>query len=271
MSKLAVEDKFIDLSDYGRPPARALVKALKNTEVTAIHLTVLFGICGLVAVFAILNGYYIYAGLLLILKSILDAADGEMARMKKNPSYVGRYLDSVFDFILNFMIILAVWHTTNQSIWLALAAFVSIQLQGTLYNFYYVILRHNTVSGDRTSKIFETEIPEAYPGESQKNVNKLFLFYTLFYSIFDKIIYALDRQAPLKKTFPKWFMTFLSIYGLGFQLLIISVMLAFGLIDLIMPFFVCYSVLILVFIGFRRLFLPAVEGKRRTSEVRFDH
>lgn len=266
MSKLAVEDKFIDLSDYGRPPARALVRTLKNTDITAIHLTVVFGICGVAAVFAILNGYYITAGILLIIKSILDAADGEMARMKKNPSYVGRYLDSVFDIILNFLIILAVWHITNQSIWLALAAFASIQLQGTLYNFYYVILRHNSVSGDRTSKIFETETPEAYPGESQKNVNLLFRFYTLFYSVFDKVIYALDRQAPLKKTFPKWFMTLLSLYGLGFQLFIISVMLAFGLIDLILPFFVYYSVLILFFIGFRRLFLPAVEGKGRKPE-----
>jgi hypothetical protein len=259
MPKLAVKDKFIDLSDYGRPAAQVIVRILKNTEVTAIHLTLMFGLCGITAVFAILNGNYIAAGLLLILKSILDAADGEMARMKKNPSYVGRYLDSVFDFILNFIIIMAVWFVTGQSIWLALAAFASIQLQGTLYNFYYVILRHNSESGDRTSKIFETETPEAYPGESQESVDMLFRFYTLFYSIFDKIIYALDRRAPLKKTFPKWFMTFLSMYGLGFQLLIISIMLATGFIDLILPFFVFYSLFILIFVGIRRTLLPAKE------------
>lgn len=256
MPKLAVKDKFIDLSDYGRPAAVAIVRLLENKKVTAIHLTLMFGLCGVFAVLAILNGYHILAGLLLILKSILDAADGEMARLKKNPSYVGRYLDSVFDFILNLLIILAVGYVTGQSIWLALAAIVSIQLQGTLYNFYYVILRHNSESGDKTSKIFETETPEAYPGERQKTVNLLYRFYTLFYSVFDKIIYALDRQAPLKKTFPKWFMMFLSIYGLGFQLLIISIMLATGQIDYILPFFVFYSILILFFISFRRNFLP---------------
>jgi len=257
MSKLAVQDKFIDVSDYGRPAAKMIVYSLRDSEITAIHLTLMFGLCGIAAVIAILNGYFMIAGLLLIIKSILDAADGEMARLKKNPSYVGRYLDSVFDIVLNFFIILAVWHVTGQSIWLAMAAFGSIQLQGTLYNFYYVILRHNSDSGDRTSKIFETETPEAYPGESQKNVNLLFWFYTLFYSIFDKIIYALDRQAPLKKTFPKWFMSLLSMYGLGFQLLIISGMLASGLIHLILPFFVFYSLFILIFIGIRRTILPA--------------
>src|SRR6056297_674969 len=259
MPKLAVKDKFIDLSDYGRPAAVAIVRLLKNTNVTAIHLTLMFGLCGIGAVTAILHGYYITAGMLLILKSILDAADGEMARMKRNPSYIGRYLDSLFDIILNFLIILAVWYVTGQSIWLAIAAFTSIQLQGTLYNFYYVILRHNSESGDRTSKIFETETPEAYPGESQKGVNVLFKIYIQFYYVYDKVIYSLDRQAPLKKTFPKWFMTLLSMYGLGFQLLIISAMLATGLINLIMPFFVLYSVLMLFFITTRRIFLPAKE------------
>lgn len=257
MPKLAVQDKFIDVSDYGRPAAKVIASLLKDSRVTAIHLTLLFGLCGLAAVISILNGYHVTAGLLLILKSVLDAADGEMARIKKNPSYTGRYLDSVFDFALNFIILLAIREVTGQSLWLALAAFVSMQLQGTLYNYYYVILRHNSEAGDKTSKIFETEAPEAYPDESQKSVNLLFRIYTLFYSLYDKTIYALDRGAPERKTFPKWFMTLLSVYGLGFQLLIISVMLAAGFPEAILPFFVLFSVFIVLFIFVRRVWLKA--------------
>lgn len=257
MPKLAVQDKFIDVSDYGRPAAKAIASLLKHSRVTAIHLTLLFGLCGLAAVIAILKGYYITAALLLILKSILDAADGEMARIKKNPSYTGRYLDSVFDFVLNFLILLAIRQVTGQSFWLALAAFVSLQMQGTLYNYYYVILRHNSETGDKTSKIFETETPEAYPDESQKSVNLLFRIYTLFYSLYDKTIYSLDRGAPERKTFPKWFMSLLSVYGLGFQLLIISVMLATGHPEAILPFFVLFSVFIALFIFVRRVWLRA--------------
>lgn len=255
MSKLSKNDAFIDLSDYGRPFAVAVVDKLKETSATPIQVTIAFGIAGLIAVYCILTGYYVTAGIFLILKSIIDAMDGELARMKNRPSYTGRYLDSVFDFILNFIILIAIWSVDSNSLWVAILAFFCLQLQGTLYNYYYVILRHHSQEGDRTSKIFETTVPEAYPQESQTAVNILFTIYRLFYSIFDKIIYALDRNAPEAVPFPKWFMCLLSVYGLGFQLLIIAVMLAAGLIELIIPFFIFFSAFIFILVGFRRLFL----------------
>ncbi len=255
MSKLSAEDKFIDVSDYGRPIAVVIANKLKNTSATPVHVTLLFGLCGLAAIVSMLNGYYILAGILLILKSVLDAADGELARVKQIPSYTGRYLDSVFDIILNLLILLTIWHITDYSIWLTLLAFACLQLQGTLYNYYYVILRHHSADGDKTSKIFETEIPIAYKRESQKTVNVLFTLYTMFYSVYDRIIYKLDRNAPEAKPFPNWFMTLISIYGLGFQLLIISVMLAAGWVDHIIPFFISYSIFILLFIATRKFLL----------------
>jgi CDP-diacylglycerol---serine O-phosphatidyltransferase len=255
MSKLSAEEKFFDLSDYGRPFAVAFASRLKDTSATPVQVTYLFGICGLIAVFCILSGYYIAAGLFLILKSIIDAADGELARLKNTPSYTGRYLDSIFDIILNLMFLLAIWQVTNHSIWTTLLAFASIQLQGTLYNYYYVILRHNSSGGDTTSNIFETENPVALPGEKQKTVDFLFKVYTLFYSVYDKIIYRIDRKAPDTPAFPKWFMTLISIYGLGFQLLIISVMLAAGLVEFIIPFFITYSIFIILFVVMRRTLL----------------
>lgn len=257
MSKLSAKEKFIDVSDYGRPLAVLIANRLKETDTTPVQVTFLFGVSGIIAIYCILNGYYIAAGVFLILKSVIDAADGELARLKKTPSYTGRYLDSIFDIVLNMLFLLSIWLVTNHSIWATLAAFVSLQLQGTLYNYYYVILRHHSDGGDKTSKIFEIETPKAYPGEDQKTVNVLFKVYTLFYSIYDRIIYRFDREAPYVQTFPRWFMTFVSIYGLGFQLLIISFMLAAGLVELIIPFFIGYSFFILVFIGIRKVFLNA--------------
>jgi len=66
-------------------------------------------------------------------------------------------------------------------------SFFSIQLQGTLYNYYYVILRTKSIGGDSTSKIFEYKVPKALPGESQKSVAILFSIYTIVYGIFDKL------------------------------------------------------------------------------------
>ena len=265
MSKLNAGEKFLDVSDYGRPAARSAANLLAQTNVTPIHVTLLFGVCGLIAVYSIIQGYYIVAGIFLILKSVIDAVDGELARIKKTPSYTGRYLDSVFDYILNFLLLMAIWSVTGQPFWLVVLAFLALQLQGTLYNYYYVILRHQSATGDKTSQIFETKTPSALPGESQKSVNILFAIYKLFYSIFDKLIYWLDRNAHISKPFSKWFMTAVSIYGLGFQLLIIAVMLAANLIEWILPFLLFYSVFIPIFIGIRRVFLSGRMSGRKIN------
>ena len=255
MSKLAAEDKFLDLSDYGRPIAKLFANQLKNTRFTPIHVTMLFGICGLIAIYCILQNHYILAGFFIILKSMIDAADGELARLKNAPSYTGRYLDSVFDIILNFLFFMTICYVSKTSFWLTLIAFFCIQLQGTLYNYYYVILRNKSVGGDTTSKIFEYKSPRALPGETQKSVDILFRIYTIVYGTFDKIIHTLDKEAYKVKTFPNWFMTVLSIYGLGFQLLIIAVMLPMDLIEYIIPFFILYTLFLFVLIGIRKTFL----------------
>jgi phosphatidylglycerophosphate synthase len=252
MSKLAAQDKFFDLSDYGRSFGKLLANSLKETRFTPIHVTLLFGISGLIAIYCMLNQYYIAAAFFIILKSGIDAADGELARLKNTPSYSGRYLDSVFDIILNFMFVMTICYMSNSTIWYAVLAFICIQLQGTLYNYYYVILRNKSVGGDTTSKIFEYKTPKALPGESQKLVTILFGIYTLVYGLFDKVIHFLDSNAYKIKTFPNWFMTLVSLYGLGFQLLIIAILLTFGCIEFIVPFFILYSVFILVLIGIRK-------------------
>lgn len=255
MSKLASKDKFTDLSDYGRPLASLFAYQLKNTRFTPVHVTFLFGLSGLLAIFCILKGYFWWASAFIILKSILDAADGELSRIKKTPSYTGRYLDSVFDILLNFSFLMSICYVAETSFVYAILAFISMQMQGTLYNYYYVILRHKSVGSDSTSKIFESASPRALPGESQKGVDILFIVFYLLYCVFDKTIYYLDKDAEKVKGFPAWFMTLISMYGLGFQLLIIAVMLPLELIHFIIPFFLIYNIFIFVFMAIRKIFL----------------
>jgi CDP-diacylglycerol---serine O-phosphatidyltransferase len=252
MSKLPKEHQFLDLSDYGRPIATRIARSLKNTAFTPIDVTIGFVLSGLVGIFCMLNHFYWAAAFFLVFKSILDAADGELARLKKSPSHTGRYLDSIADILLNFFIFIAIWHLCDGHLVLALLAFMGLQLQGTLYNYYYVILR-NRHKGDTTSRVFEQGAPKALRGEKQKNVDALFAIYTLFYGFFDRIIYRLDSQAIHGKHMPKWFMTCLSTFGLGFQLLVIGLFLALGYKAFIVPFFLGYTLLVFVFIGFRKL------------------
>jgi len=253
MSKLPKEHKFLDLSDYGRPLAKVIAHSLKNTAFTPIHVTIGFIISGFVAIYCIIHGYYWLAAFFLIFKSVLDAADGELARVKQKPSYSGRYLDSVADIVLNTLFFISIWHITDTSIWICFLAFLGLQLQGTLYNYYYVILR-NKFDGDTTSRVFENKTPIALKGETQQQVNILFGLYKLFYGAFDKIIYALDSNANNGKVLPNWLMTSVSTFGLGFQLLIIAFMLILGLKAIILPFFLVYTVMVFVFIGIRKIF-----------------
>ena len=251
MSKLPKENQFIDLSDYGRPFARVIARQLKDSSVTPVQVTIGFIISGGIAIVALLTQHMMIAAIFLILKSILDAADGELARMKETPSYVGRYFDSIADLILNFLLVISICWITDVSLIVALISFICIQLQGTLYNYYYVILRHK-LDGDDTSRVFERKVPTAFSGEKQSHVNVLFAIYYSLYNVFDRVIYQLDPSAIKAKIFPNWFMSSVSLLGLGSQLLIISVMLVLGYVDYILPFFVIYSVLIIVLVLIRK-------------------
>ena len=261
MSKLATDRAFLDFSDYGRPMAKWLALRLKHSSLTPIHVTYAFVVSGILAIACMLHEQFLAAGFFLILKSILDAADGELSRVKNTPSYTGRYLDSIFDILLNLAFVTTVYFMTNSSFWLALGAFIAIQLQGTLYNYYYVILRNQIAGSDQTSRVFETSAPKAMPGESQRHVNLLFGVFHLLYGGFDRTIYLFDRGAVKVWRLPNWFMTAVSIYGLGFQLLILAAMLALHLTNWILPFFVSYSMLIFVFVGIRKCFIPAASSR----------
>ena len=254
MAKLPKKYQFLDLSDYGRSPGHWIASKLQHTDLTAIHVTTMFVITGFIAIGFLLNGNFIISAFFIILKSILDAADGELSRLKKKPSYVGRYYDSIADLLLNFCFLLTFWYITDISIIFMLLAFLGIQLQGTLYNYYYVILR-NSVQGDSTSRIFEDSKPKAFNGESQSRVNLFYKIYNILYICFDKSMYCMDENARYSQPFPKWFMTLISLYGLGFQLLLMALMLVFKLQSLVIPFFIGYSVLIIVFVCVRKLIL----------------
>jgi len=93
------------------------------------------------------------------------------------------------------MFLMSICFVSNTTIGLALLAFIGIQLQGTLYNYYYVILRNKSYGGDGTSKVFEHKTPKALAGETQRSVDILFGIYFVVYGVFDKAIHFLDADA----------------------------------------------------------------------------
>ena len=225
---------FLDLSDYARPFARWLVARLLPTSITPPQLTLAFTAAGLAAaVLLAANRWLPLAALLILLKSGLDAADGALARARHRPSRVGRFLDSLADFVTNVTLYAALgyagWRATgNGGYWLlALAALVSALLQVSLFNHYYVRYRAQT-GGDQTSQVQE-RAGGHFPWDDPRQVEVLLRLYQWVYGWQDALVARLDRwanphPAPLRPSF----MTAVTVLGLGTQLLVMAVLALVG-------------------------------------------
>ena len=240
MSKLPTAHRFLDLSDFSRPVAVWLVGTLRGTHVTSIQLTLAFFVAGAASIACIVAGQYVVAAVLLMLKNTLDAADGEMARVRQRPSHTGRYLDSVFDFLINLGVVGALYVVTEASLLVAVLAFLSLEFQGTIYNYYYLNQRR-LLGGDTTSSINEFERPQAFPYENARTVAVLHRLYVLCYGAFDRLMLAIEGERTIREPLPNGFMTAVSTMGLGFQLLVIALGLILPVTDLVLPFLLVYG------------------------------
>jgi len=99
--KMVEVEEVIDLILY-RPLAFLLVISVYNTKIKPDHLTLMAMLMG------IIGGYFYSLGshqgavlgaICYLLFNILDCSDGQLARIKKNGSSVGRLLDGLADYI----------------------------------------------------------------------------------------------------------------------------------------------------------------------------
>ena len=93
------DKRVIDLSDWGRPLARLTAKYLKNKPISVIQVTNTHLLLTIFCSWLILNGLTLIAFVLLVVKGVIDAVDGELARIRNKPSHVGRYWDTIADTI----------------------------------------------------------------------------------------------------------------------------------------------------------------------------
>lgn len=231
IDKVQSADKFLDLSDYARPIARPLTRALVNTRITPIQITIAYTLVGLIAALLFATGTYlngVIAGVLLFVKSTLDAVDGSLARARQRPSRVGRFLDSICDYFVNaavfFGLALNGGTITIEKVIIALLALECATWQGTAFNYYYVYYRRLT-GGDTTSQLSETEAKN-YPWDNPHTVQALLNIYVIIYGWQDNLLGKLDRAVTPDPASPvyrnKRLLTAITAMGTGFQLLLIA-------------------------------------------------
>jgi phosphatidylglycerophosphate synthase len=110
-----------------RPAAQFVVLALRPLRVAPPAVVVANACCGLAGAVAIARGNLVAAALLLQAKTLLDNADGQLARATGRVSVLGRYLDSECDLLVNAGVFAALGYATGEAL-LALGAFVVLTL-----------------------------------------------------------------------------------------------------------------------------------------------
>lgn len=138
--------KFLPFERYLiRPPAFLVVKVFAGTRVTPNQLTLISSVIGLAAGAAYLGatrGWFIAAGFLVMLSSVFDCADGQLARLKGLGSRYGAYLDLFFDRITDFAAIAGVavgWARYSQKPFYLAFGLLTCALYFLEVNLYYIL------------------------------------------------------------------------------------------------------------------------------------
>lgn len=105
-------NKMIKVERYlNRPLASLLVRLVYHTRITPNGLTFFSFFLGLLGAFFISRGQYIYfilGGMSIQLSSIVDCADGMLARSKNMCSEFGSHLDILLDRIMDFTMMIGI-------------------------------------------------------------------------------------------------------------------------------------------------------------------
>jgi len=200
-----------------RPLAHRLVLLLYETRVRAEQLVLLHGALGLLAAFLIARGGDWEAALLLQLVTLLDNADGQLARARGQTSLLGRYLDSEVDFVVHIAIFWALYLRSGS----LLAAALGLLILTFVLSLDYNVAR---LAGGAT----------AQPQPSSRGERLLAGVYRLLFAWQDYLIGALEgwvAARPYVDAERWWSKTYLAILanlGRSSQFVILGVFLLLG-------------------------------------------
>lgn len=260
---------------------------LYDTKVHSVHLTACFLVVGIAAALLIAWGGYVglvLAALLIQLKSILDAADGQLARARKTPSRVGRFFDSTADFVVSLMLVTAcsylLYERTGEYSFFVFgsAVFLCSMIQNSFWVYYNAYYRSIT-SGSPESILEESIDDVVYPYDEDKPGILAFLrsFYKFAYSWQDRLIAFLDAVSRKlagvqEKHTLVWygnirFLKATGLLGLGTNLLVMSFALVLNEPSYYFVFVLCVAN-ISVFVLLLYLMVSFTHGGKSRRESR---
>lgn len=224
---------------------------------------------GLFSAVMFYQGKLIPAAILLHLKDVLDACDGGLARLTGRGHLIGRYLDSLGDFLVLTSVVSAISlhaYSSGQQHYLVwgVAALFSIFIQCSFFNFYQIAYVEQCGINSLNSKRDEAGRDDldvgALSGPAGLLLKLLRFVYIVVYSWQDRLVAAIDN-ALLKRcvTCPKsdWYgdkplMTLQSPLCFGTHIFVLIVFALLGRPEYGLVFVVTVMNLYLLFVLYYR-------------------
>ena len=201
MNKLPREARFFDVNGLWYFYNGWMVRMLYSTPITPNQITVLSFFVGLLSM-----GFYVsdrsdslvWGAIFLYGKVLLDNIDGNLARVRGTSSRVGRFLDSLTDFLVTVMIYIGISFylvrtTEDNGFWfLGLFGLLTCFMQSTFFVFYLVSYTSRVGSYDKNR--VDESITEEDQSAAEENGWSLRLqnFFAWGYGWQDRLIERLD-------------------------------------------------------------------------------
>jgi archaetidylinositol phosphate synthase len=206
-----------------RPLAQLVVVALLPLRVPPPLVAAASGATGIVAAVELAQGRFLLAAVLVQLKTVLDNADGQLARASGRITSFGRYLDSELDLLVNAALFAAIAWASGRPL-LAAAGFVALT----------AVLSAN-FNAERLYRAARGEPAGAMPETTGRADGLLRRVYVLVYAPQDRIVerFAAWRlrhaSARARLAYPDRFtVSALANLGMSTQLLVLGVCAALG-------------------------------------------
>ena len=152
-SEHRIINKFIKVNKFiNRPLAHLIVKAVFRTRITPNQISFFSFFMALAAVYLYTGAthlHFVLGGIFTQLSSIIDCADGQLARARNQCSEYGSHLDLFFDRIGDFLILSAIsygYYLSSKDITLLILGLLSAGLYLLQVNLYYLTNSYKKIS-----------------------------------------------------------------------------------------------------------------------------
>jgi phosphatidylglycerophosphate synthase len=210
--KMKEVEEIFDLALY-RPLGFILVKSILRTRITPNHLTYLAIVMGVIAGCFYSQGTqscFITGGIFYLLFNVLDCSDGQLARLKKNGTHVGRIIDGLADYTAVIAVFIGVGigfaaKSNDPVFWWAMLALAGASniMHSVLVDYYrnrfldYVLGRKNMFEEDLED--YKKEY-DAIKDDKSKWLTKFIISIYLKYMKFQGSLTAKKKDANLFNT-----------------------------------------------------------------------